>query len=251
MANTGRIIKSKASGNFTTISNDVCRSEELTLEEKGLLVYLLSLPCDWVVYRQHLYNRLNEAKNKIDRTFRGLQEKGYIHSVKLHQEGSGKFMGWEHVVTDSPTLSFSDVGKIRCRINPKSEISEVGETAPILKKDIDTKKDYNKEIVDGRFIKPSLEDVKEVFLDKGHPGEADRFFNYYESNGWKVGKNPMKNWKAAVSNWIKNLDRYGNNKQGTGQGIGKNDYKSAAAQYDFEKYGDTPVGQIFGIGRSR
>jgi hypothetical protein len=38
--------------------------------------------------------------------------------------------------------------------------------------------------------------------------EAEKFFNYYESNGWKVGKNPMKNWKAAANNWITNSNTY-------------------------------------------
>lgn len=32
---------------------------------------------------------------------------------------------------------------------------------------------------------------------------AESFFDYYESNGWKVGKNPMKNWKAALNGWIR------------------------------------------------
>ena len=38
--------------------------------------------------------------------------------------------------------------------------------------------------------------------------ESEKFFNYYESNGWKVGKNPMKNWKAAANNWITNSNTY-------------------------------------------
>ena len=38
--------------------------------------------------------------------------------------------------------------------------------------------------------------------------EAEKFVNYYESNGWKVGKNPMKNWKAAANNWITNSNTY-------------------------------------------
>jgi hypothetical protein len=36
------------------------------------------------------------------------------------------------------------------------------------------------------------------------PIEAQRFWDYYESNGWKVGRNPMKDWKAAVRNWQRN-----------------------------------------------
>ena len=34
--------------------------------------------------------------------------------------------------------------------------------------------------------------------------EAARFYDHYESNGWKVGKNPMKDWKATIRNWERN-----------------------------------------------
>lgn len=54
----------------------------------------------------------------------------------------------------------------------------------------------------GKFQKPTLEEVKLQFSKLGLPmKEAEGFFNYYESNGWKVGKNPMKSWTAAASNW--------------------------------------------------
>ena len=39
---------------------------------------------------------------------------------------------------------------------------------------------------------------------------AERFMDYYESNGWKVGKNSMKDWKATVRTWEKN--EYSNGK---------------------------------------
>ena len=53
-----------------------------------------------------------------------------------------------------------------------------------------------------RFSPPDVETVKSYFAEKGGTeGQAIRFHAYYESNGWKVGRNPMKNWKAA-SGWI-------------------------------------------------
>lgn len=52
-----------------------------------------------------------------------------------------------------------------------------------------------------RFIKPSLSEVREYIFEKGFQISAEAFFNYYESNGWKVGRNSMKNWKAAVCTW--------------------------------------------------
>lgn len=54
-----------------------------------------------------------------------------------------------------------------------------------------------------RFSSPDVETVKSYFAEKGGTeAQAIRFHAYYESNGWKVGRNPMKNWKAAASGWI-------------------------------------------------
>ena len=53
-----------------------------------------------------------------------------------------------------------------------------------------------------RFIKPTIEEIKNEFPSFN----AEKFFNYYESNGWKVGKNPMKDWKASVRTWINKND---------------------------------------------
>jgi hypothetical protein len=49
-----------------------------------------------------------------------------------------------------------------------------------------------------RFIKPTIEDIKKEFPTFN----AESFLNYYESNGWMVGKNKMANWSASVKNWI-------------------------------------------------
>ena len=58
------------------------------------------------------------------------------------------------------------------------------------------------------FVKPELFQVQNYFEEVGALPEAEGFFNYYESNGWKVGKNPMKDWQAASRNWIKNSKNY-------------------------------------------
>lgn len=43
--------------------------------------------------------------------------------------------------------------------------------------------------------------------------EAKAFFNHYESNGWMVGKNKMKNWEAAIRNWMNNNSKFEQNKK--------------------------------------
>ena len=56
----------------------------------------------------------------------------------------------------------------------------------------------------GKFIKPTPEEVKAYCIERGNNVDPDRFYDYYESNGWKVNKNSMKDWKAAVRYWEKN-----------------------------------------------
>ena len=54
-----------------------------------------------------------------------------------------------------------------------------------------------------RFQKPTLEQLNtKAALIGLSTTEVDKFWNYYESNGWKVGKNPMKSWSAALQNWL-------------------------------------------------
>ena len=70
-----------------------------------------------------------------------------------------------------------------------------------------------------RMEPPSLQQVCEEFDGKigDSANEARSFFNHYESNGWKVGKNPMKSWKASAANWVNRQKKWekerGNNKQ--------------------------------------
>ena len=54
------------------------------------------------------------------------------------------------------------------------------------------------------FIKPSIVELKNYMLEIGMADVSEKWFDYYESNGWLVGKNKMKNWKAAVRTWKNN-----------------------------------------------
>ena len=58
-----------------------------------------------------------------------------------------------------------------------------------------------------RFTAPTLEEVKEYCSERKNGVDAARFVNYYTANGWKVGKNPMKDWKAAVRTWERNTEK--------------------------------------------
>lgn len=52
-----------------------------------------------------------------------------------------------------------------------------------------------------RFKKPSLDDVKNYCILRNNNIDADAFMDFYESKNWMIGKNKMKDWKAAVRTW--------------------------------------------------
>jgi hypothetical protein len=57
-----------------------------------------------------------------------------------------------------------------------------------------------------RFVKPTQNEVLEYMIELKMSDLSQRFVDYYESNGWKVGKNPMKDWMAAVRTWKQQSD---------------------------------------------
>ena len=52
-----------------------------------------------------------------------------------------------------------------------------------------------------QFVPPTVEEVRSYCVDRGNDVDADKFVDFYESKGWYVGKNKMKDWKAAVRTW--------------------------------------------------
>ena len=55
-----------------------------------------------------------------------------------------------------------------------------------------------------RFIKPKLEEVRTYCAERNNRVSPEKFLDHYEANGWRVGRTPMKDWRAAVRNWEKN-----------------------------------------------
>jgi len=112
--------------------------------------------------------------------------------------------------------------------------------------------DIGKEGVEGkpktsRFKAPDLMDV-EQFMDEANVkagrvwndgkvrAEAKNFWNYYEANGWRVGKNPMKKWDAAARNWMNNANKFEQTNTKNGRNT-KNPPADLAAQVVADVYG--------------
>lgn len=62
----------------------------------------------------------------------------------------------------------------------------------------------NKKI--NNFSVPLVEDIKAYCEERQNKVDAERFYDYYESKGWMIGKNKMKDWKAAIRTWERKAD---------------------------------------------
>lgn len=58
------------------------------------------------------------------------------------------------------------------------------------------------------FIRPSVETISSYATELGFVLDANHFYDHYEARGWMIGKNPMKDWKAAVRTWKRNSSNF-------------------------------------------
>lgn len=141
---------------------------------------------------QYLADWTNSTKQSVIKCLKSLIEKGligkddeYINGVKFCKYYATKFNGV--------------VNKVEHGIKQ----SLTGGIKQSLPNNIDSDNTRNNKnnIVGKRFQPPTLSEVRAYCQERQNNVDAERFIDYYTSNGWKVGKNPMKDWKAAVRTW--------------------------------------------------
>ena len=108
------------------------------------------------------------------------------------------------------------------RTNVQTNLREISEKSPPeieieLEKEIKIEKEIDSSASTTtkrkRFEKPTLSEIEQYCIERNNNVNAEQFFDYYESNGWKVGKNSMKDWKAAVRTWERSEYRKPNSKK--------------------------------------
>ncbi|MBI2722473.1 MAG: transcriptional regulator [Bacteroidetes bacterium] len=121
--------------------------------------------------------------NTLNKTNKLNDNKEYEHTRKKNNSES------DQVITD---LFVKDDGSKKEKLRQKKKSAAVGSTTG----------------------KPTIKQIESYFAGKQWPGvEAEKFFNYYQSNGWLVGgKTPMRSWKACASNWMLNSEKFANGK---------------------------------------
>lgn len=148
---------------------------------------------------EYLAKRLGSSKSRIIKVLNDMVSKGLI--IK---KTSGRYnfyvTNFNYVCnTDEPMVSVQHPE--RCQIDTESSV-------------IPTPNNINNNISDNikstRFVKPTVEEVRAYCKERNNNVDAEKFITHYQSNGWKVGKTSMKDWKAAVRTWEKNDYSYHN-----------------------------------------
>ena len=93
-----------------------------------------------------------------------------------------------------------DAGFIDCYQDDSKMIASCKQNAT-PETETETEKRQSRVEQKGRFTPPSELEVEAYITEKGYDFTAEAWMSFYQSNGWKVGKNPMKDWKAAVRTW--------------------------------------------------
>lgn len=211
------IYRDNHNSNFTTVSNEVIRSE-LSDGAVRLLLFMLSCSDDWEFSVGGLAFALGWQKRKVERLVGQLKKFGYL-VIKKNQDENGHFGSYDWDVCEDPnrTTNFTELGEKPNSVkNRTRKNTELGESPNSVKSVTITNNNTitntnsiktNTNSIGGhspKFQKPRLGEIADYCKERGNQVDPQRFFDYYESNGWKVGKNPMKDWKATVRNWERN-----------------------------------------------
>ena len=161
------------------------------------------------------------TKSKNDQVIEQVNEQLTKQALNKHQTSS-KHVPYINNInnTNITNLAKQEISKNEKKlIFTNSIFDEVQE--PELKTETKEEKKLRekKKKVEIEKTKPTLEEAQIYFLEKSFTEiEAQRFFNYFESNGWLVGgRTKMKDWKAAARNWMLNAKKFGNKTYASGQ----------------------------------
>ena len=155
------------------------------------------------------------TKSKNDQVIEQVDEQVTKQALNKHQTSS-KHVPYINNInnTNSINLAKQEISKNENKLNFTNSIfDEVQESDLKVELKEEKKLREKKKKVEIEKSKPTLEETQIYFLEKKFPEvEAQRFFNYFESNGWLVGgRTKMKDWKAAARNWMLNTKKFTKN----------------------------------------
>jgi len=151
------------------------------------------------------------TKSKNDQVIEQVDEQVSKQALNKHQTSS-KHVPYINIINNTNSINLDKQEISKNENNLISGNSNFDEVVEIDLKEEKKLREKKKKVEINKII-PSLEDAQIYFLEKNFPEiEAQRFFNYFESNGWLVGgRTKMKDWKAAARNWMLNAKKFSKN----------------------------------------
>ena len=211
------IIRDSHEDNFTVLNNAAIEDKNISAESFRLLVFMLSCADSWQFSLKGLAVRLNITERTLSTRIAELRRAGYIKTI-WHTNKNGQFEACEWEVYEVPISTASQEnrnavkpqrGKTATRSDRNAETPQRGKPATTKQIPIETNTN-NKQILKETntkgarvFVKPTLEEITAYCQERGNKVDPQTFLDHYDSNGWRVGKNPMKDWRAAVRTWEK------------------------------------------------
>ena len=147
----------------------------------------------------NLTDRLNIAESSLLRARRNLVKAGLInYHVGKSRRSIGKY-SFTDVATDTTTDVATDTTTDMTTLLPS--VDKESKKKPVSDKSRSR-----------AFIPPTFEQVEAYCLERKNGINARHFIDHYSTNGWMVGKNKMKDWKACVRTWEQNKQKYENDR---------------------------------------
>lgn len=159
--------------------------------ELGLLLIISSLTAkEGFCYASNEYfaKLFKTTEQTISKKIKKLEQKNYI-TISYKKRGC-------EVISRKIRLTKMLIDDYRKRESTINENVKENNTS-INNTSINKEKIYKKE----KFKKPTIDEVRAYINEKSFSVIPEAFIDYYESNGWKVGKNQMKDWKATLRGW--------------------------------------------------
>ena len=201
------VLRKEKKSNFTVIDNAIFKDRKVSFKAKGLLCQMLSLPDGWEYSVKGLATLASDKYSAITSGLKELEEAGYFRREQLYDKG--KFAGYEYIISETPVMKNSD---LTFSENPISENTISENPTQLNTKESITNESKTKVIDIRHMIPPTIEMVEDYINEHGYNVNAHSFMDFYESKGWLVGKNKMRDWQAAVRTWSRNEYGTKNNK---------------------------------------
>ncbi len=167
---------------YAVIPADVRYNKKLSPNSKLLYAEITAL-CNMngkCTASTEYFCRLYEVSRvSIQKWLKILENNNYIKRVNIYRQGSKEILTRIITLVNSPKKEkFTDNTNINITNNNLT--------------------DSNRKAL---FKKPSINEIRDYCNERGNNIEAEAFIDFYESKDWKIGKNKMKDWKAAVRTW--------------------------------------------------